>query len=148
MANYGCATRTNYFKVKDVEEFKALIKKTYSGEDGVEIFTRVDSQTGETLYGFGCYSSIDGIVSEEEFEEYVELSEPDYDAFIEGLQKIVADDDAIIIQETGNEKLRYVCGYATIITSKEVRYINMDSAAIEAAKQMLNNDEWTTSTSY
>lgn len=151
MANYNCATRTNYFEVKDAEALKSLIAKTHSGEDKISIFTRTDKETGKTLYGFGCYSSIDGIPSPQKNEKSKELGddlELDHELFVKELQKIVADDDAIIITEAGNEKLRYVCGDSTIITAKEVRTIDLKNAAKVAAKQMLNNKDWSSIMSY
>lgn len=151
MANYNCTTRTNYFEVKDAEALKSLIAKTHSGEDKISIFTRTDKETGKTLYGFGCYSSIDGIPSSEKDEKSEQLEhdlELDYELFLKELQKIVADDDAIIITEAGNEKLRCVCGYSTIITTKEVNTIDLKNVAKVAARQMLNNKDWCSIMSY
>lgn len=71
-----------------------------------------------------------------------------YDEFIDGLQECVADDDAIIIFESGNEKLRYVVGSATIITSKDYEYISITHTASKRAAELLNNSEWTTQCEY
>ena len=71
-----------------------------------------------------------------------------YDLFIEGLQQFVADDDAIIILESGNEKLCYLVGSAEIITSKEYRYMSIEDFAISEAAKMLNNPKFTTEVAY
>ena len=38
MANYNCAIRTNYFRVKDADKFKAFMSDVYSSEDEIEVF--------------------------------------------------------------------------------------------------------------
>lgn len=37
MANYRCAIRTNYFRVKNEEEFIALMDRVYGYEDSVDV---------------------------------------------------------------------------------------------------------------
>ena len=144
MANYEGTTRTNYFKVKDVEAFKSLIKRTYGTPEPLDIFEKKDAQTGETLYGFGCYGSIEGI-DDQCTDGY---AEPDFGAFVDELQKLISEGDAVIIMESGNEKLRYVTGYATVITSTKVEYIDMSTNAKNVAKKLLNNENWTTRMEY
>lgn len=136
MANYECATRTNYFKVKDAKSFKSLIAQTLAG-DTVDVFTKKDGN--QTLYGFGCLSSIDGLPDN---------GEANYDAWLHQLQNIVDDDDAIIIMETGHENLRYVSGYLTVITSKAIKFRELETVALEIAKNLLNNKNYTTQCIY
>lgn len=62
------------------------------------------------------------------------------DKFYEELQKILPDDEAVILMESGNENLRYVTGTATVITSKEVRFLDMSHIAIETASKMLGKE--------
>lgn len=62
------------------------------------------------------------------------------DKFYEELQKILPDDDAVILMESGNENLRYVTGTATIITSKDVRFLDMSHIAIKTASEMLGKE--------
>lgn len=64
-------------------------------------------------YAFGCYSNIFGIP-----DDTGETDVDSYDRFIDGLQKYVAKDDAVILLHVGHEKLRYVTGCATVITKK------------------------------
>lgn len=71
-----------------------------------------------------------------------------YDAFIEGLQGFIADDDAIIIQESGAEKLRYLVGSALVITRDHCEYFNILNLAIDEACKLLGNPEWSTRTDY
>lgn len=132
MANYNCVIRTNYFHVKDENTFEEFLKKV-SGDD-FHIFREGD------MFGFGCYGSIYGISESDE--------DDDYDAFLEGLQKQIVDDEAIIISEVGYEKLRYVSGYATVITSQDISTINLEDKSIELAQEMVKNKEYYPQMSY
>ncbi len=64
----------------------------------------------------------------------------DFDVFLEEMQKILPDGEAMIYTEVGHENLRYVSGYATIVTNKEIRCLDLTSYALETAKEMLGTD--------
>ena len=134
MANYCCAIRSNYFRVKDEEKFRELMSHVYGSEDEISLFEEVlDNQK---FFGFGLYGSIAGLCNENEDED------------VDALQECVADDDAVIILESGNEKLRYIIGGATIITSKSSEYVDITSVAKDKAAKMLNNPNWQTRCEY
>ena len=135
MANYVCVMRTNYFRVKNPDKFRTFMGCVYGDADTVDLWEEKDEQ-GNPLFGFGSCGSISG------------LNEDDYDGFIAGLQRHVADDDAVIILEAGHEKMRYVIGSAEIVTSKEFKRLNITSLAVSKAAIMLNNPEWTTKCEY
>ena len=137
MANYVSTTRTNYFHVKDVETFRAFMDNV-SGDD-LELWDEKDDK-GDTVFAFGCEGSIYGIQNEDEND--------DYDLFIKNLQEYIADNDAVILTEAGHEKLRYVTGFATVITSKGIQFLNLDEYALTKAKEMLNNQDFTTKMDY
>lgn len=136
MANYNGFTRTNYFKVKDVERFKAIIDCCITSGD-IDIWE--ENINNETLYGFGCFGSIYGLEIDDD---------ENYNAFIDELQKVVADDDAIIITEVGYEKLRYLSADSCIITSKEVKSLDLNDISKREARAMLKNKEFNTQMSY
>lgn len=140
MASYECAIRTNYFHVTDEIAFKEFMEKVVCSEDDLNIFEMSDEK-GETIYGFGCCSSIMGIATEGE-DEY------SYDEFVDGLQKIIESNDAIIIFEAGHEKLRSMGMYADIITSKDHDTLDLSRMAVESAKNMLKNPNWETRYTY
>ena len=77
-----------------------------------------------------------------------EDSEADFDAFLDLLQTFVADDDAIIILESGHEKLCYVVGSAYIITKDRCDCLDISDLAVKYAAQLLGNPEWTTICDY
>lgn len=143
MANYYCTIRTNYFHVKDEEKFRALMDRVYGTEDDVKLFESHD-KNGNPVFGFGTYGAIAGVRDS----EYEEDDETSYDEYIDGLQECVADDDAIIILESGSEKLRYVIGAATIITSSDYYSLDITFLASEKAAEMLGNPNWQTKCEY
>lgn len=144
MANYCCAVRTNYFRVKDAGKFRTFFENVAGCEDSVKLWEE-KADDGSVLFGFGCYGGIFGIRDDEDEDADYDVA---YDDFIDGLQKHVAEDDAVIILEAGNEKLCYLTGHATIITSDTVAGADMISAAIEIARKNLGNKEYTTRTEY
>lgn len=142
MANYCCTIRTNYFHVKNEEKFRELMSKVCGSENAVQLWEEKDKY-GNTVFGFGVYGGIAGIRdAEEDYDE--DADESSYDEFLDGLQECIADDDAIIILESGNEKMRYVIGSASIITSKGYEYLDITSMATEKAAEMLENPDWKT----
>lgn len=144
MADYICAIRTNYFHVKDEEKFRMFANKIQSTNNDFNVWEKED-KSGKTRFGFGCYSSLIGVISEGDYTEETDCA---YDEFIAGLQECVAEDDAVIIFEVGREKLRYLSGYATVITSNECEYLDISDLAVEQAREMLCNKEWNTVSSY
>lgn len=50
---------------------------------------------------------------------------------------------AVIIQESGAEKLRYLVGSALVITRDHCEYFNILNLAIDEACKLLGNPEWT-----
>ena len=149
MANYYCKTRTNYFSVTDVEKFKEIINSC-GGSDTVEIMED-DQSDGSVKYGFYCEGSIDGLPERENDDGSSEDSDDvdyNFDAFCEALQKILPDGDAIIITEVGSEKMRYLTAYSIIITSSEVKSIDLGREAAKLAAGMLQNPEFTTKMEY
>lgn len=144
MANYCCTIRTNYFHVKDEDAFRKMMEQVYGCEDSVDLWEEKDSK-GNTVFSFGIYGGISGLRDPEDEDEDDDIA---YDRFIDRLQQLVADDDAIIIVEAGNEKLRYVVGSATIITSKGYQYTDIEAVAVQQAREALANDGWDTKLCY
>ena len=163
MANYYGNTRTNYFRVIDEVKFESIVDSICACEDTVEYWTQ--EKNGETYYAFGVNDSIAGICEcpacnscegceNKDLEGNGECqsceceSEYSYSKMVNELQKVLHPEDAIIIVEAGYEKLRYVGGNTTIITSTGVEYKDIWNDAINKAKEMLNNDEYSTDCTY
>lgn len=141
MANTNTVTRTNYFRVTDEEKYQELFKELIS-EDTIHDFT--ETANGTVLHGFGSYTSIFYCPSGENADEnWYSL-----DGFIEQLQKILPEGEAVIIKEISWEKLRFVDGGYHVITSNECRYIYMNDAALATARELLADETWTTQIYY
>lgn len=144
MVNYCCTIRTNYFHVKDDESFRVLMARVYGCEDSVELWEEKD-EDGRTVFGFGIYGGISGLRDSDDEDTDDDSS---YDDFIDQLQASVADDDAIIILESGSENMRYVIGSATIITHSDYKYMDITHLAVRQASEMLHNPSWKTRCEY
>ena len=54
----------------------------------------------------------------------------------------------MILMETGHEKLCYVTGAATILTSGWYEYLSLAEMAAKRAAEMLGNPSWSTQCDY
>ena len=97
------------------------------------------------MFGFGVYGGISGLRDTDTDDIDDDSS---YDDFIDRLQESVAEDDAIIILEAGSEKMRYIVGSATIITSSMVKYMSITDLAVAQAAEMIGNSMWGTKCEY
>lgn len=131
MANYGCAIRTNYFRVTDEDAYLKLFSGL-CGEDTVHDFTKTD-EAGTVYHGFGSYGSLF-------WSDPDEGTEDGFDSFLVKLQEILPDDEAFIYLESGNEKLRYVIGTYIVVTSEEILSGDINYLAIEAARSLVGKD--------
>lgn len=136
MANYYGMTRTNYFGVKDEEKFKELTSKL-EAEDNILI-----EQNSEGKWSIASYSSIDYCLEVDNCEDY------DLDAFFESMKECIADGDAMIWTEIGNEKLRYFVAYSTVVTSEEIAHVVLEKCALDIARALVNNDNFETQMDY
>lgn len=115
----------------------------------------------ETEWGSGVWAQIPDPDKAEKEELYIaEATEKDFgyeiricrdkedltedsngmDTFYKELQQILPDGEAMILQEAGHEKLNYVAGVATIITNKEIRFLDLSELAVKTAGKMLGTD--------
>lgn len=147
MANYQCTTRTNYFHVKNEDAFVEFMSRAYGSEDSIDLWTDKDND-GKKVFGFGCYGGIAGLKGDDYDAEGYDEDDYNFDAFVDGLQAHVAENDAIIIKEAGNEKMRYVVGSVLVVTSESTQYKEIGGIGVEAAKMMLGNHNWTTRMDY
>lgn len=137
MANYHCAIRTNYFHVKDSELFRQFMSRVYGADGSIELWEEKDAD-GQTAFAFGADGGISGL------RDALDVDEAGYDAFICGLQQHIREDDAVIILESGQEKLCYLVGSAEIITCGDHEYLDISDLAQARAATMLGNPEWQT----
>lgn len=117
MANYVATARSNYFKVKDPEAFKAWVKGCpadmgfISGDDDTFAVYSDDPDSG----------SWPNYRWNEETEDYEE-----FDLFAE-IAEFLAEGEIAVFMEVGAEKLRYCNGYAVAVhSSGEYETLNLD----------------------
>lgn len=157
MAEYVSKTRTNYFAVEDAEAFAKLIgtAKADNGGSLTVIHTSKNPDDDTVKYGFYCDGQLRGLPYSTETgqdadpdEEDDDTDEYDLEKFYAELQKLVSPGDACIIMEAGTEAMRYVAGYAVVLTHDKRKFINLSNFAQSVAKQLLGNENWTTKMEY
>ena len=128
MANYYATTRSNYFRVKDAEAFKV-----WCSELNLEFWTeQFPEHPGDTFYAISAGSGDGGWPST----RWGEDEDPiDIDMETE-IPKHLDPRDVAILLEVGNEKLRYVTGYAIAIhAEKPPVYVNISSIVDKAREE-------------
>lgn len=135
MANYCELARTNYFKVTDEEKLNEIIAQCHGNEDTIHLCHKIDAN-GTKRFMFYCEGSILGFRCDEDFYNY--------DSFCSALQKILPEDEAIMITEIGHEKMRYLYGGIVVITKDNYQCQNLDRIGRRIAKDMLGNKDWHT----
>lgn len=146
MATYECAIRTNYFRVTDEDAFRNLMSRVYGNTESVAVFEKTDASNVKR-FGFGCYGGISGLKNSAD-EDDDECDESSYEQFIDQLQVLLPEDEAVILQESGHEKLNYIIGGATIITKNKIKALDITFLAKQAAASILNIQNWTTQLQY
>ena len=138
VGNYWSGIKTNYFRVKDEESFIDYLNRVAIEDGDIDVTQQLDSN-GHMTYSFTTHGMILGIYEDDETEEsgLVESDEGEYAAFIDGLQEIVAEDDAIIILEVGDDG-HMMYAYATIVTEYDVDFLDLYDVASEKAFNMLS----------
>lgn len=130
MANYIGQGRSNYFRVKDADAFRAEFEQY-----GVEIIER--AVDGEILYGFIDTDGDGGGLSWSRYNEETEDFE-DID-YLDAVSKHLAEGEVCIIIETGSEKYRYLNGVAYAVNSKGESKVVSLTDIYEQAKELGSN---------
>lgn len=149
---FGGFGNIQYLDVKTVAEWtfendqtgsKPVVVYTET-EWGSKVWVPIPDQKPETV---GTMYVVEVIEKDEQHEihacydkEDLEAEDDNMIAFYRELQKILPDKEAMILMESGNEKLRYVTGFATIVTNKEIRFLNLSDLAVKTAGEMLGTD--------
>lgn len=125
MANWYGTALSNRFTVKDYEAFSADIEhlpldvhQENCDPNNLTIFAATEDGAFPTDY------------YDDESGEYLEAD------LMGIIQDHITDDSCAILMEVGNEKLRYVTGWACAISSKEINYVNLDDIYDVADKMM------------
>ena len=147
MSNFYGKTRTNYFCVTDENALRDIISRACGSEDTVHLHVE-QTISGEKKFMFLCGSEILGFPETDESGEVYEDCDYSFDEFTAALQKILPENEAIIITEVGNEKMRYLLGCVTVVTRNEIKYENLRSLGINIARELLKDESWDTKNEY
>lgn len=147
MSNYYGKVRTNYFSVTDENALRDIISRVRGSEDTVELYME-QAINGEKKFMFLCESDILGFPETDENGEVYEDCDYSFDDFTAALQKILPENEAIIITEVGSEKMRYLLGCVTVVTRNEIKCENLRSLGINIARELLNDESWDTKNEY
>ena len=104
MADWIGSARSNYFKVKDIERYKAFC----------DIWD-VKPFTEDGSVGFLCEGGLPSFREDDDGKKY------EFDDFLNELSGLLEESEVAIMMEIGAEKLRYVTGVAIAINSKGER---------------------------
>jgi len=126
MANYNAVSRTNYFHVKDEEEFKDFMSHlSVDSGDPLCDFSKTDKD-GNVIHGFGAHGSV--IYSDED--------NIDQDELFYRIQEHLPSDEIFVYKEIGHEKLAYVDGFVVIVTPMVINRISLDDWLREQGKKL------------
>ena len=122
MANYYGTGRTNWFKVKDAEAFKADMANydVEVGED-VQAHEQVFALFGQSEEG------MPSSVYDEDTEDWEEI------VWQDAIGKHLADEWVCVMMGIGNEKMRYLGGHSLAFNNKgEEHFISLDDIYTKA----------------
>jgi len=140
MANYVSKMRTSHFRVKDNEAFLKELQK-YSFEDlshheaedgtlmlmGEDFWTMFKNEDSMEIGPDGLY-----LPGEEDQFEIAPI-----------LQEHILDDEIILINMIGSEKMRFLIGESGILTKKDVIFISSEKAVkqLAVAKGLITEEQ-------
>ena len=133
MANYYATARTSYTKVKDVEKFKEWVE--YGIPFAKTVLIEKDSEEHGELYGM--YFDDDDSNGIPEFDIDENDDSIDYDICQE-IQPHIEDGWSITFMEVGAEKMRYLIGYAMVVTPTEIEKVSLQSMVSEKLEELGN----------
>lgn len=124
MANYECCSVTNNFNVTDKKRLEDIV----IGIPGAMLYHNNNADKPDSFM-IVCYDSVNLTFPAAEDGGYDYEHEQDT---VDEIQKILPDNEAVIIMEVGSEKCMPTA-YATVITNKTVAGINLAEAAKDLA---------------
>jgi len=135
MANYYATARSNYFKVKDIAAFQKTINRQIPGV-GVHVFndkTNAVMIDASEFTDNGAWPTSRWIDDSDDGDDTIGHDEEiNYAAVI---APHLLEGETAVLMEVGNEKLRYVTGFARAIHSNgEEVIVNIDDIYAKAAK--------------
>ncbi len=120
MADYYGYCRSNYFRVKDLEQFKKVCDQFYlefivDEDDNNKVGFIVNHECG-LPDNIEVMNEI--YLNELEDESFELYDENKYENVFDIISEMLEDDEVMIINHIGNMKMRYLCGFASAYNNK------------------------------
>ncbi|MGB8218677.1 MAG: hypothetical protein WCE94_15370 [Candidatus Methanoperedens sp.] len=111
MSDWYGNSRSNYFRVKDIEKFKVFCARW-----GVEFIAKSDKPELIGFLGRSEYGGLPSYLTEEAQDG--EMRELDSDDFYKELAEQLKDGEVAVLVESGAQKLAYISGISIAVNSK------------------------------
>lgn len=137
MANYYTKCRSNDFTVTDEEKFEKLCNRlcTENAGDNKPFYKYEYDENRYFLAFEGPFSYLIGNEDEETFAE-------DSYTFFNDLMELLPEGECVIFTEIGWEKLKCVTASALVLTKDKMEWVNLDTVALEKARELLENPDY------
>lgn len=136
MANYYTKCRSNFFAVTNIQIFKDICSRLFT-ESLNDCYETITDEEGEKV----CFA-FEGPFSYKHNPGDEKFANDSYEVFSD-LQKILPDGECIIFTQIGWEKLRCITANSIIVTKDDIKYMDLSEIAINNARMMLSNPDYT-----
>jgi len=120
MADYYGKTLSNSVGVKDIDAYIELVESIPSSN--IIIFGRDIDDSSKAMF------SCDGIIDLQSDDDDLKV--------ITSIQKLLLDDEILVVKEIGSEKLNSLDASAFLISNKDVKFINFDTMIEKGIEEM------------
>lgn len=144
----------SYFEESEVDSKGNAFIGSYEQTLSDDLLVLIDKRTNKVICTFDDgYSSIEDAIEEycdvieedlkkanipSNFDEAYDVEDFDTVPFAEYIQSVLVDGDYALIKEVGHEKLRYAVGCGLLITKKSIKWIDIDSIAMQYIEEEKN----------
>ena len=126
MDNYHGRTRTNFFKVNNINKFSNFMASVIAEE------LRITIQNSRVCFTcFGEIQGYNGIHFDDTPDEY-----HDMEGFLNELQQFLPKDEIIVIMHIGSDGFQNMNGYCCVITKEKIDYTDLFNAAVYMAREL------------
>ncbi len=137
MASYYGFCRSNYFSVKDIEQFKIVCEhfelEIINNDNKVGFFVNEESGIPTSIEYVNEEQKEDNGLRDEKYDE------DNYDDVFDIIAEMLLDDEVMVVDHIGNEKLRFLTGYSSAYNNKGQIVNILLSDIYEKAKELGSN---------
>lgn len=131
--DYHSKYKTNYFSVTNESKLKEIIDSCeVAGEGELKL---LKSKSGNK-YSFCCDCNLYGVLYG------LKKDEDPFEWLLKDLQKILPEDEAILLIEVESNNITYLTEICTIITKDKIQNISFYNKVLKTVRSMLQNSEF------